>query len=104
VDEALRAYFAAWNEPDADTRARLLGDSVTEAAELIDPTGHWRGIDGLMERIGRYHAAALAPELLRRVESTRTTTSPATPGESPIRRASTLSTASISQSERATVG
>jgi hypothetical protein len=36
----------------------LLSRSVTDAAELIDPTGRWQGIDGLVQRIGRYHAAA----------------------------------------------
>jgi hypothetical protein len=58
VDDALAAYFAAWNEPDAGERRRLLERSVTDDAQLLDPTGSWQGIDGLVERIGRYHSAA----------------------------------------------
>jgi len=58
VDQVLAAYFAAWNEPDAEERSRLLERAVTDDAELIDPTGRWQGVDGLSERIARYHAAA----------------------------------------------
>jgi hypothetical protein len=58
LDDALAAYFAAWNEPDAGERRRLLERSVTDDAELLDPTGRWQGIDGFVERIGRYHSAA----------------------------------------------
>lgn len=58
MDDALAAYFAAWNEPDADERRRLLGRSVTDDAQLIGPTGCRQGVDGLVERIGRYHTAA----------------------------------------------
>jgi hypothetical protein len=58
MDEVLQAYFDAWNEPDPDKRARLLGCCLTEAAEQLDPIGRWRGIDGFVERIGRYHEAA----------------------------------------------
>jgi len=58
VDQVLAAYFEAWNEPDAGERSRLLELAVTDDAELIDPTGRWQGIDGLSERIARYHAAA----------------------------------------------
>jgi uncharacterized membrane protein len=58
VDRVLVEYFAAWNETDASERAQLLQRSVTENAELIDPTGRWRGVAGLSERIANYHAAA----------------------------------------------
>ena len=51
-------YFAAWNETDPDERSRLLRRSLSDEAELVDPTGRWRGVDGLSERIGNYHAAA----------------------------------------------
>lgn len=27
-------------------------------AELVDPTGRWQGVDGFVERIGRYQSAA----------------------------------------------
>jgi hypothetical protein len=58
MDDAVAAYFAAWNEPDPDQRRRLLDRSVTDDAELVDPTGRAQGIDGLAERIGRYQSAA----------------------------------------------
>jgi hypothetical protein len=58
VDDALANYFAAWNEPDARKRRRLLERSVTDDAELLDPTGCWQGIEGFVERIGRYHSDA----------------------------------------------
>jgi hypothetical protein len=58
VDRVLMDYFAAWNEPDGDERRTLLQRSVSDAAELIDPTGRWRGSGGLSERIANYQAAA----------------------------------------------
>jgi hypothetical protein len=58
MDDLLAAYFSAWNEPDADQRTRLLRRSVTDDVELIDPSGRWHGVDGLVDRIGRYHSAA----------------------------------------------
>jgi hypothetical protein len=58
MDDVITAYFAAWNEPDTDQRRRLLERCVTNDAQLIDPTGWWKGLDGLVERIGRYQAAA----------------------------------------------
>jgi hypothetical protein len=58
VDETITEYFAAWNETDADARRRLLQRSISEDAELVDPTGRWRGIDGFSERIANYHDAA----------------------------------------------
>lgn len=58
MDRVLADYFAAWNETNARERAELLKRSVSENAELIDPTGRWRGFAGLSERIANYHAAA----------------------------------------------
>jgi len=58
MDDVLRDYFAAWNERNADERARLLRRSLSDDAELVDPTGRWSGVDGLSNRIARYHAAA----------------------------------------------
>jgi hypothetical protein len=58
VDRILLDYFAAWNETSADERAKLLERSIAEDAELIDPTGRWRGSAGLSERIANYHATA----------------------------------------------
>jgi len=36
----------------------LLERAVTPDAELVDPTGCWRGIEGLSERIGNYLSSA----------------------------------------------
>jgi hypothetical protein len=58
MENAVVTYFAAWNETDPEQRRRLLGRSVTDDAELVDPTGRSRGIDGLSERIARYQSAA----------------------------------------------
>ena len=58
MDGTLLEYFAAWNETNADERRRLLQKCVSDDAELIDPTGRWRGFDGLSERIANYQAAA----------------------------------------------
>jgi hypothetical protein len=58
VDSTLADYFAAWNEADTDARRRLLGQCLSDDAELIDPTGRWQGIAGLSERIGNYHSSA----------------------------------------------
>ena len=58
VDEVLTAYFDAWNEADSTKRESLLRRSLSEDAELIDPSGRWQGIAGLSDRIGRYHEAA----------------------------------------------
>jgi hypothetical protein len=58
VDATLAAYFAAWNETEADARGGLLRQCLSDDAELIDPTGRWQGIAGLSERIGNYHSSA----------------------------------------------
>jgi hypothetical protein len=60
VDSVLVDYFAAWNETDAKERDDLLRRSLCEDAELIDPTGRWRGVAGLSERIANFHASAPA--------------------------------------------
>jgi hypothetical protein len=58
MDDTLSDYFAAWNETDAGERGRLLQRSLSDDVELLDPTGRWRGVDGVSERIARYHADA----------------------------------------------
>jgi len=54
--ETITSYFAAWNETNADARRRLLERSISDDAELVDPTGRWRGIDGFSTRISNHHA------------------------------------------------
>lgn len=58
MDRTLVYYFAAWNETNADERRQLLGQCLSDDAELVDPTGRWQGIAGLSERIGNYHSSA----------------------------------------------
>jgi hypothetical protein len=58
VDDVVTAYFVAWNEPDPERRREILQRSLTDDAELLDPTGRWQGIDGFVERIGAYQTAA----------------------------------------------
>jgi hypothetical protein len=55
LDEVVRAYDAAWNEPDQAARAQLLERSLTEDAELVDPsTGRFQGRDAINERIAGF--------------------------------------------------
>jgi SnoaL-like domain len=51
-------YFQAWNETDATARRALLEGCMTADAELIDPTGRFRGVDGVGERIGGFHESS----------------------------------------------
>jgi|GEM_PF-3730550 len=39
MDRVLVDYFAAWNETDRERRDDLLRRSVSNDAEVIDPTG-----------------------------------------------------------------
>ena len=55
LDDVLRAYDAAWNEPDQEARSQLLERSLTEDAELFDPTsGRFKGRDAINERIAGF--------------------------------------------------
>ena len=57
LDDVLRAYDAAWNESDQEARSQLLERSLTEDAELIDPTtGRFKGRDAINERIAGFSA------------------------------------------------
>jgi hypothetical protein len=58
VDGILADYFAAWNESDAGERERLLQQSLSDDAELVDPLGRWHGVDGVSNRIARYQSIA----------------------------------------------
>jgi ketosteroid isomerase-like protein len=55
LDDVLRAYDAAWNESDQAARSQLLERSLTEDAELFDPTtGRFQGRDAINERIAGF--------------------------------------------------
>lgn len=64
MDDFIATYFGAWNETDAERRRDLLDRSVTSDVELIHPSGRYRGIDELGERIGRYQAAMPESEIV----------------------------------------
>jgi hypothetical protein len=54
MDETTATYFAAWNEPDAGERRRLLEQSLTADAQLLGPNYLCSGTDEIVEQIGRY--------------------------------------------------
>ena len=54
LDDVLAAYDAAWNVPDAAERARQLERSLTEDAELVDPTGRFQGREAIDDRIAGF--------------------------------------------------
>ena len=58
MDGILTDYFVAWNETDAGERGHLLQRSLSDDAELVDPLGRWHGVDGVSDRIARYHSTA----------------------------------------------
>jgi hypothetical protein len=58
IIDRIDTYFDAWNETDGDRRRALLERCVSAEAELIDPTGRFRGLDGLRDRIGAFHESA----------------------------------------------
>ncbi len=47
MDDALTTYFAAWNEPDADQRRRLLERCVTDDAQRIIDAQNRHVMEGL---------------------------------------------------------
>lgn len=56
-DDALAAYASAWNEPDHAARGQLLARSLTDDAELLDPSGgRFAGRDAISERIAGFGA------------------------------------------------
>ena len=53
-EEIIDAYDAAWNEADAAARVHQLERSLSDDAELIDPTGHYRGRAAVADRIAGF--------------------------------------------------
>jgi hypothetical protein len=43
LERVIDAYVAAWNEPDAAARAKLLAEAVADDFVFEGPTGHFRG-------------------------------------------------------------
>ena len=53
-DDVIAAYDAAWNEVDPAARTSQLERSLSDDAELVDPTGHYRGRAAVAERIAGF--------------------------------------------------
>jgi hypothetical protein len=54
IPEVVAAYDAAWNEPDATERRRLLERSFAEDGVLIEPRGRFDGREAVLERIAGF--------------------------------------------------
>ena len=54
MPEVVAAYDAAWNEPDATERRRLLERAFAEDGVLIEPRGRFEGREAVLERIGGF--------------------------------------------------
>lgn len=56
VEEIVRAYGAAWNEPDIERRRQLLETAWAEGGVYTDPTAHVEGRAALLTHIAGFHA------------------------------------------------
>lgn len=54
LDELVKAYCAAWNEPDTQHRRDLLEKVWSPAGTYTDPQSHVEGREALVEHIGRF--------------------------------------------------
>jgi hypothetical protein len=58
MTEHIETYFEAWNESDGAARRALLERCMTADVELLDPTGRFRGLDSVGDRIGGFQESA----------------------------------------------
>jgi hypothetical protein len=54
LDELVKMYSAAWNEPDAQHRRDLLEKVWASGGTYTDPQSHVEGREALVEHIGRF--------------------------------------------------
>ena len=54
LDELVKMYSAAWNEPDAQHRRELLEKVWASGGTYTDPQSHVEGREALVEHIGRF--------------------------------------------------
>src|SRR6476619_735068 len=54
LDELVKVYSAAWNEPDAQHRRDLLEKVWASGVTYTDPQSHVEGREALVEHIGRF--------------------------------------------------
>jgi len=57
IVDNVEAYVAAWNEPDATARIRILQRCWAEDATYLDPNADLRGRDALAAHIAKMQAA-----------------------------------------------
>lgn len=56
VDAAVDAYFAMWNEPDAEKRAALIAQAWSEDGRYVDPVQEAEGHTALSAMVAAVHA------------------------------------------------
>ena len=56
VIDVVRAYGAAWNEPDKAARRKLLDEAWADNGVYSDPTGRAEGRDGLVQHIAGFQS------------------------------------------------
>lgn len=54
LDELVKVYCAAWNEPDAQRRRELLEKAWASEGTYTDPRSHVEGREALVEHIGGF--------------------------------------------------
>src|SRR5262245_9290550 len=54
LDDLVKGYSAAWNEPDAQHRRELLEKVWASEGTYTDPQSHVEGREALVEHIGRF--------------------------------------------------
>jgi len=54
LDELVKMYAAAWNEPDAQHRRELLEKAWASEGTYTDPGSHVEGREALVEHIGKF--------------------------------------------------
>ena len=54
LDELVKMYGAAWNEPDAQHRRELLEKVWASGGTYTDPQSHVEGREALVEHIGKF--------------------------------------------------
>ncbi len=56
LDTTVDAYFAMWNEPDAERRAELIEQAWTSDGRYVDPLQEAEGHTALSEMVAGVHA------------------------------------------------
>ncbi|MGH9278793.1 MAG: nuclear transport factor 2 family protein [Acidimicrobiales bacterium] len=65
LERVIDAYVAAWNEPDAAARAKLLDEAVVDEFVFEGPSGHFRGRPAVEELIAAMRERMPGTEVIR---------------------------------------